>query len=88
MIKLEFCFEASFSKVILGIAGKSATICEFHYFTSKKINPKGLLENNSVINDKESKKDNKVSNIFLIKSSTKDKVSRNKLVKPAKLKMI
>ena len=81
MIKLRFNFDVSLSKVLLGVAGISATICAFQYFTSKKINLKDSLENNSEISDKISKKDNKVTNLFLTKPSTKDKVRRNESVK-------
>ena len=81
MIKLTLSFDFSLSKVVLGVAGMSASICAFQYFTSKKINLKDSLENNSEISDKISKKDNKVTNLFLTKPSTKDKVRRNESVK-------
>ena len=35
MIKFRLSFDISFSKVILGVAGATATVCAFLYFKSK-----------------------------------------------------
>ena len=45
MIKLSFRFDVSLSKVILGVAGISATICAFHYFSLENSKIKGSIMN-------------------------------------------
>ena len=80
MIKLRLSFEVSLSTIILGVAGISATVCAFQFFTSKNKKPKGCLQY-VLQNLKGSKKDNKLSNLVSAKPTVKLKLSKNKSVK-------
>ena len=77
MIKLRLSFEVNLSTIILGVAGISATVCAFQFFTSKNKKPKGCLKY-VLQNLKGSKKDNKVSNLVSAKPSVEPKLSKNK----------
>ena len=80
MIKLSFRFDVSLSKVIFGVAGISATICAFQYFTSKNSELKSSTKNDVVQYKSDSKKENKLSNLVsatpTVKRS-KDKSARD-----------
>ena len=80
MIKLRLSFNFSLSKVILGVAGISATICVFQYFI-KNSKLKCTLKNDFAHNKTDSKKDNKVSNLVPVKSTVLPKLSKNKSAK-------
>ena len=78
MIKLRLSFDVSLSKVILGVAGISATICAFQYFISTNSKLKGPLKNNVVQNKTNSNKDNKVSNVVSAKQTVEFKFNKEK----------
>ena len=78
MIKLKFRFDVSLSKVILGVAGISATICAFQYFMLKKNELKGSSKNNVEKNKTDSKKNNKVSNPVSATPTVESKLSKDK----------
>ena len=78
MIKLRLSFEVSFGKVILGVAGISATICAFQYFNSRKSELKGFSKNEVVQYKSDSKKDNKLPNIIPAKPDIVPKLSKDK----------
>ena len=77
MIKLKFRFDVSLSKIILGVAGISATICAFHYFSLENSKIKGSIMND-VKNGECLKKDNKVSSLVTSKPTVDPKLSSNK----------
>ena len=92
MIKLRLSFDVSLSKVILGVAGISASICAFQYFISEKNKLQRSFKTDFVQNIKDLKKDNEKSNIVsatpLVELGIgKDKSDKNDF-KTAYMKMI
>ena len=81
MIKLRLIIEVSLSKVVLGVAGISATICALQYFSSKENKPKGSSKKNVEQNKTDSYKINKVSNLVSAKSTIEPKLSKDKSAK-------
>ena len=77
MIKLSFRFDVSLSKVILGVAGISATICAFQYFMLKNIERKGSSMSYVLQNKTDSTKDNKVSNLVSATPIVKPKLNKD-----------
>ena len=73
MIKLRLSFDVSLSKVIMGVAGISATICAFQYFIQKNNKLKGSSKNDHVQSKTDSKRNKKVSSLFLIKPPIEQK---------------
>ena len=81
MIKLSFRFDVSLSKVILGVAGISATICAFQYFTTNKIKLKGFSKDDVVQNKTDLKKESKLSHLVSVKPTVEPKLSKDKSYK-------
>ena len=77
MIKLSFRFDVSLSKVILGVAGISATICAFQCFMLKNIERKGSSMSYVLQNKTDSTKDNKVSNLVSATPIVKPKLNKD-----------
>ena len=71
MIKLSFRFDVSFSKVILSVAGISASIGAFKQFILKNGELKSFSNIDFVQRERDSKKDNKVSNLISTKPTVK-----------------
>ena len=69
------------SKVILSVAGISATICAFQYFTAKNNKLKRLLKSDFLQNKNDLKKDSKGSNIVNAILLVKPEIDKDKLDK-------
>ena len=79
MIKPRFLFDVSFSKIILGVAGISASICAFQYFISKNSNVKRSSKIDFLQNIKNFKTDNKVSNTVSATPLVEPGIGKDKL---------
>ena len=79
MIKLRLSFDVSLSKIILGVAGISASICAFQYFISKNSNVKRSSKIDFLQNIKNFKTDNKVSNTVSATPLVEPGIGKDKL---------
>ena len=78
MIKLRLSIDVSLSKVILGVAGISASICVFRYFISKNSKVKRSSKVDYVQNIKDFLRDNKVLNIMSATHFVEPGIGKNK----------